>query len=261
MRDKYADILPVYHANSGTFLVHRVPYEIPLRPMKDPTPDTDDLSNIISPSSSKYLNIYLVCSVNPEHRLTGHIDPVLGKEEKRRALDVTALLSEKTSKLQAVMCSPLRRARATAELIASRHNLAPVIFNGLTAVDYGDWTGLRVSEVKEHFPGEWEKWNSLPTWDEHGGESYSALMARSEETFIALCKTREKGSVCVVTHQSSVRSIIGFVNKLSQVEWCALEIPQASLSLIRYYPLLDEYELVYRGLVGRHGPIGQVSER
>ena len=119
--------------------------------------------------------------------MVGHLNPALSEAGLQQAADLSVCVSTglgggvsgpRSQGVDLVVCSPLRRAALTAELIAYPHALTPQIDTDLLAIDRGDWSGLPLREVESYFPGDWDKWCTDPNYSEHGGESYGALMAR-----------------------------------------------------------------------------------
>ena len=47
----------------------------------------------------------------------------------------------------ALVCSPMLRARETAEVVAAATGLAPVVVDGLRECAFGEWDGLTFAEV------------------------------------------------------------------------------------------------------------------
>jgi len=54
----------------------------------------------------------------------------------------------KQRKINAVFCSPLKRALETAEPVARLHQLAAQPVEGLTDLDFGKWEGMSIENVK-----------------------------------------------------------------------------------------------------------------
>jgi probable phosphoglycerate mutase len=64
--------------------------------------------------------------------------------------------------IAAVYCSPLRRTRDTAALIAAPHGLTPLEHPGLREIDHGHWEGLRRTDVESQFLEEYAAWEADP---------------------------------------------------------------------------------------------------
>ena len=58
--------------------------------------------------------------------------------------------------LEAVYSSPLKRAVQTAEAIAHHHSLAVETSPGINDIDFGEWQGLSIEEVRTRFSDCWK---------------------------------------------------------------------------------------------------------
>ncbi|NJK59530.1 MAG: histidine phosphatase family protein [Oscillatoriales cyanobacterium SM2_1_8] len=66
--------------------------------------------------------------------------------------------------VDAVLASPLLRARRTAELVTevAGWRLGPELHSGLLEVDLAPWEGLTFAEVRDRFPLEYDAWHNRP---------------------------------------------------------------------------------------------------
>ena len=64
--------------------------------------------------------------------------------------------------IHAAYCSPLSRARDTAEAIARHHGLQVRDLPGLIDLNYGDWQGMPLAEVKVKYADLYRQWESAP---------------------------------------------------------------------------------------------------
>ncbi len=71
--------------------------------------------------------------------------------------------------LHAVYSSPLERARETAEAIAAPHRVPVCIEPGLNEMNFGEWTGRSVEELREH--PRWRAFNERRSATRVPGES------------------------------------------------------------------------------------------
>ena len=65
-------------------------------------------------------------------------------------------------KLEAIYSSPLKRALATANIIARYHKIGVYIADGLIDFDYGEWQSLPEQEVRRSYPALLDKWHNNP---------------------------------------------------------------------------------------------------
>ena len=66
---------------------------------------------------------------------------------------------------QAVYCSPLLRARQTAQPLCDRIGLVPQTRDGLKEICYGAWEGLSVEEVTRDYHDDYLRWTADPAWN------------------------------------------------------------------------------------------------
>ena len=97
---------------------------------------------------------------NAEEVFRGQIDIELDETGLKQAELLAEYLSRR--KLEAVYSSPLKRAIQTAEAIARHHGLTVEIAPGLNDIDFGEWQGLSLREVRTRFNELLEMWVSDP---------------------------------------------------------------------------------------------------
>ena len=132
---------------------------------------------------------------NAEHRWQGQADPPLsarGEAQARAAAPAVAALGP----YDQVRCSPLQRARRTAELLATAGLSAPEPAEGLQERGAGPWTGLTHAEIDARHPGARAS-GRRP----EGYEPEDALRARATAALLGL-----RGDVVlVVVHEGVIR--------------------------------------------------------
>jgi broad specificity phosphatase PhoE len=142
---------------------------------------------------------------NVENRFQGLTDrPLtdLGREQAERLAGELA-----TARVDAVYTSPLRRARATAEILARRHGLEPTVVADLREIDVGGWAGLSRAEVESRYPDGFRRWiEGMEGWE--GGESYSQMAARVVRAVTGIAEAHPRDAqVLVVTHGGPIRAV------------------------------------------------------
>ncbi|MDP3182627.1 MAG: histidine phosphatase family protein [Desulfobaccales bacterium] len=82
--------------------------------------------------------------------------------------------------IHAAYCSPLSRARDTAEAIARHHGLKVEDLPGIIDLNYGDWQGLPLAEVKVKYANLYRQWETAPhTVRFPGGETLEEVRRRA----------------------------------------------------------------------------------
>jgi len=113
------------------------------------------------------------------------------------------LLAEYLSnlKIDAIYSSPLKRALATAEIIATYYKLNVEIAPGLIDFDYGKWQGLPHQEVKDKYKKLYAEWiNSPEKVKILGGESLNDVRKRATGVVDNVIAKYE-GTVILVSHR------------------------------------------------------------
>jgi broad specificity phosphatase PhoE len=127
-------------------------------------------------------------------RHTGTTDLPLTDAGRTEALSVAPWVRRREFAL--VLCSPLRRARDTAEVMGYAERLE--VDGDLAEWNYGDYEGLTTTEIREHLPG-WSVWDQGP----EGGETIEEVAARVCRV-IDRCETAS-GDVLLFAHGHSLR--------------------------------------------------------
>jgi alpha-ribazole phosphatase len=113
------------------------------------------------------------------------------------------------SEPRAIYSSDLKRSAIGARLIARHHDVPLYFLPELREIDFGDWEGLTLSEIRRDFPEELEKrQNDLFNYKPPGeGESVAALSERVEAVFERI-RAEQKGSDIIITAHGAVNRVI-----------------------------------------------------
>ncbi len=107
----------------------------------------------------------------------------------------------------ALYSSPLDRALQTAEAIARVVGLDVVTDDAFTEVDFGGWTGERLSDLAER--SEWRRFNQLRSWAQvPDGELMISAQARAVAGLARLRVAHPGNRVVIVTHADVVRGVL-----------------------------------------------------
>jgi probable phosphoglycerate mutase len=137
---------------------------------------------------------------NREQIFRGKTDIPLSEEGLAQARATAEAL--RNTPLTAVLTSPLRRARQTAEAIAALHGISVEPDTRLSDISFGLWEGLGVEEVARRYPELYGRWRAEPqTVVFPGGESLAEVRHRAEELLQELAAERAGEVVCMVSHR------------------------------------------------------------
>jgi phosphoserine phosphatase len=144
---------------------------------------------------------------NISHLYTGQSDVALSGLGRAQAQCVAAYLADKG--VTAIYSSPLLRARETAAPLAALTHLPIRIEPGLIEINHGLWQGLTVAQVREKFPGQYERWRAQPhrvTMPQ--GESLTNVAARAAPALQRICQAERRGTIAVFSHDATLRVVI-----------------------------------------------------
>jgi broad specificity phosphatase PhoE len=146
-------------------------------------------------------------TLSADDRFAGSTDVPLSDAGRHQA----ECLAERLScvSLDAVYCSPMRRTRETAAIVARPHGLEIVARNALREIDHGRWEQLRRADVEVRFPDEYEAWSRDPfRFAPNGGESGAHVIARAMPAVQNIVSSHPGETVLVVSHKATIRLII-----------------------------------------------------
>ncbi|MFI8994894.1 bifunctional RNase H/acid phosphatase [Streptomyces sp. NPDC053542] len=176
-------------------------------------------------------------ALTPEKRFSGSggSDPELSEAGRLQAREAAAALAVRGT-VQAIVSSPLRRCRETAETIAARLGLDVRIEDGLRETDFGAWEGLTFSEVRERYPEDLNAWlASAKAEPTGGGESFAAVARRVAQARDRLQARYAGKTVLLVTHVTPVKTLVRLALGAPPESLFRMELSAASLSAIAYY--------------------------
>jgi len=109
----------------------------------------------------------------------------------------------------AIYSSDLKRSATGARLIARYHDVPLYLLPELREMDFGDWEGLILSEIRRNFPEELQKREKdLINYKAPGkGESIAELSGRIETVFERI-RAEQKGNDIVIAAHGAVNRVI-----------------------------------------------------
>jgi len=173
--------------------------------------------------------------LNSGQRFWGKTDVALSDKGIQEAEKLRDRLA--TEKINATYASNLSRARLTAEIIASRHNVKINSHAELNEISFGWLEGLTFEEIGKLHPELAEvlsKWSVKPKFP--GGESLDDLNDRVQKFLEQLRKHKPKETILIVSHAGTLRLIICNLLAIGLEHWRHIRLDLASLSIIETYP-------------------------
>ncbi|MFH1650974.1 MAG: alpha-ribazole phosphatase [Chloroflexota bacterium] len=173
--------------------------------------------------------------LNSAERFWGHTDVELSPEGLWQAEMLRKRLAEE--KIDCIYSSNLRRARVTAETIASGHNAAITVCEDLREINFGEVEGLTYREISERFPEfarTLQDWTARPRFP--GGKSHDELDRRVVKFLPRLQDHASEEKVLIVAHAGVLRMLICHLLKVPVRHWHQFHLNLGSLSIMDRYP-------------------------
>lgn len=146
-----------------------------------------------------------------------------------------AALADRVAELEitAVLTSPLRRARQTADLIGRRLGLDPASVDDLTDLNYGRLTGTSPDDLMLHHPDLYAAWLDHPdTVAFPDGESLTGLRARIAGAIGRILDAYpEEANLLVVTHEHPARSLLTLLLGLGPEAHFQIDVDAGSIGV------------------------------
>lgn len=153
--------------------------------------------------------------------LLGRADPDLDEVGRRQAAALAGAVTGATR----VVCSPLRRSRATAEALG----LPVTVDERWIELDYGAWDGTPVVGVDA---ATWSAWRADTAFAPPGGESLADLGRRVRAACDDLRDEARRADVVVVTHVSPIKAAVAWALRVGdEVAW-RLHVAPAAVARI-----------------------------
>ncbi len=161
-------------------------------------------------------------------------DPELTEAGRAQAAAVAATLADRGG-VAAVVSSPLKRTRQSAEVVADLLGLPVRVEDDLAECAFGEWDGHTYAEVTQAWPEEFRRW----LWSTHvappGGESVeevSRRVQRARDTIVARFPRRP---VAVVSHVTPIKALVSLALDAPPHAVFRMALAPASLTEVHYW--------------------------
>ncbi len=144
---------------------------------------------------------------NQEEIFRGRIDCRLNEMGRAEARALAGAFQE--TSLEAIFSSPLSRAKETAQAVAENHGLTVIAEPAFLDIDFGEWQGLPLKEVREKYSELYRTWLEKPqavTFP--GGENITQVRDRAWEGLWRVVQSHAEKTVFIVTHRVVTKVLI-----------------------------------------------------
>lgn len=146
----------------------------------------------------------------------GHINPIVNGHGEEQICELVAALQGRS--FTAIYSSDLLRARQTAEPVARGVGAALHLLHDLREIAFGEWEGLRWSEIEARFPEQAQSWMAeYPYRSAPGGEGFAAFQMRVMNCAVRILEELSS-SICIVSHGGVIRLMLAKIFNIEEHE-------------------------------------------
>jgi probable phosphoglycerate mutase len=161
-------------------------------------------------------------------------NPGLTDEGRAQVREVAEWLAPLGEAVEAVVASPVRRTRESAEILAERMGLDLVEEPGFAEMEFGVWDGLTFSEVRERYPEEIKGWLGALDVAPHGGESFTEVEKRVLAGLERVLDDYAGKTVLVVSHVTPIKILVAHAVDAPLSALFRMELSTASVSVVSF---------------------------
>ena len=155
-----------------------------------------------------------------------------GRDQIRAVGDWLAPLGERAA---AVVASPVRRTRESADLLGELLGVAVSEEPGIAEMEFGHWDGLTFPEVAEKHGPELEAWLGSVDVAPTGGESFRAVQERVLAGLDRVLTAHAGGTVVLVSHVTPIKVIVARALEAPLEALFRMELSPASVTVLTWY--------------------------
>jgi broad specificity phosphatase PhoE len=171
---------------------------------------------------------------SPSGRFSGRNDLPLDEPGVAQAKAVAGYLDQ-LDPVDAILSSPLRRARETADAIAAPSGRTVESTEDLIELDFGQWEGLSFAEVKQGWPAELVSWLDSEQVAPPGGESFATVTQRVRRLLDQLLAKYPGQRVVLVSHLTPIKTLLRLALGAPHEAVFRFHLDTGALSIIDYY--------------------------
>ena len=162
-------------------------------------------------------------------------NPPLNDEGREQARATGEWLAPLSGTFDAVVSSPVRRTRETAEILAQFFDLEIDEEPGIAEMEFGTWDGMSFTEVHEQYPDEISSWLGDLESAPHGGESFRAVEKRVLEGRDRIVSSYAGQTVVCVSHVTPIKTLVADALGAPLEAVYRMELAPASVTVISYF--------------------------
>lgn len=171
---------------------------------------------------------------NQEEIFRGRVDIRLNETGRTEAQALANYF--RSISLQAIYSSPLSRALETAQAVAEGRGLEITLDPAFIDIDFGEWHGLPLKEVKEKFPGLYQAWREQPhTVTFPRGENLDQVRHRAWEGLQAIIRKNEDQTILIVSHRVITKILLCAALGLDNSHFWQIKQDTTAVNCLEYH--------------------------
>jgi alpha-ribazole phosphatase len=176
-----------------------------------------------------------ITKLHHNQRFWGKTDVELSEAGIRQSEQLRDRLAKE--KINIIYSSTLKRARITAEIIASRHGLNVETCEDLDECNFGYVEGLTFAEIQNLHPDLAKALKGFDTVVQFpGGESFNDLDGRVRKFLKRIPEQEDKNTIVIVAHSGTLLLIICHLLGIGAKHWHKMRLELGSISVMDIYP-------------------------
>lgn len=170
---------------------------------------------------------------NKEEIFRGRLDCKLNETGQAEARALAEYFRD--IRLQAIYSSPLSRAMETAQAVAEAKALQVVPHPEFIDVDFGEWQGLPLKEVREKYSELYRLWRERPEAIHFpGGENLARVRARAWEGLQKVVRENPDKTALILSHRVVTKVLICTVLGLDDSHFWHIKQDTTAVNCIEY---------------------------
>jgi probable phosphoglycerate mutase len=165
----------------------------------------------------------------------GGDNPPLSDEGRDQVRAAGEWLLPMADQVAAVIASPVRRTRESADIVGEMLGVAVTEEPGFAEMEFGHWDGLTFAEVGERHGDELSAWlgslDSAPT----GGESFRTVQTRVLAGLERLLRDHAGRTVVVVSHVTPIKTLVAHALDAPLEAVFKMELSPASVTVLTWF--------------------------
>ncbi|RZI93492.1 MAG: hypothetical protein EOO67_06510 [Microbacterium sp.] len=137
--------------------------------------------------------------------------------------------------IDAVITSPVRRTRESAEILGELLEHAPKVEDGIAEMEFGVWDGLSFTQIQEQYADDLDSWLGSLDHAPTGGESFRTVEARVLEGRDRIIAEHTGQTVVAVSHVTPIKTLVADALGAPLDALYKMELSPASVTVISYY--------------------------